>query len=540
MSSARLHVSAPVRRTALAVLAGALSVGIVGLGVPASATTADYTSSAQSLAASTPAPTTVAVDAFGRTVSGGWGTATTGGAWSATGGEATDYTVANGTASMVVRKAGWQLASSLPSVKSTDTDLRAVVSLDKAPVGGAVDADVTGRSVSATAGYRLRAKVLADGNVRTSLISVNGSTVTTLASQTFTGLGTSGKQLRVRLVVTGTAPTTIKAKVWSSTATEPADFALAATDSTAALQAPGGITFGGYTGSSVTNAPITVRVADVHATSTEAAIPPPVTPGVVGTYVPDATTTGVPNGTRLTVHQGDLTITTPNAVIDGLDVRGFVKVAAPNVTIKNSIIRGAATSKQTALITSASTTSSVTVVDSELYNSVPGPWVDGVRGYNFKLQRVNLHDVIDMAHIYGDNVTIEASYLHDNLHYEVDPAQNNTPSHDDSIQIQKGNNIRIVGNNISGAFNTGIQFTQDQGIVSNVTVDKNYLDGGGCTVNLAEKGKGPFQGITVKDNKFGRTTKVYNCAIISPTTTVVANSNNYFTDGAVATVRKGS
>ncbi|WP_273652151.1 hypothetical protein [Cellulomonas fimi] len=541
MSSARLHVSAPVRRTALAVLAGALSVGIVGLGAPASATTADYTSSAESLAANTATPTTVAVDAFGRTVSGGWGTAVTGGAWSTAGGEANDYAVANGIASMQVRKAGWQLGTSLPTVKSSDTDLRATVSLDKTPVGGSVDADVVGRFVNATSGYRLRVKMLADGKVRTSLISVNGSTTTTLASQTPLGLtGGAGKQLEVRLVATGTSPTKLQAKIWAAGTAEPADWQVAASDSTAALQTAGGIAFGGYTGPSVTNAPISVRVANVRATSTEVAAPAPVTPGVVGTYVPDATTTGVPNGTRLTVHQGDLTITTPNAVIDGLDVRGFVKVAAPNVTIKNSIIRGAATSKQTALITSASTTSSVTVVDSELYNSVPGPWVDGVRGYNFKLQRVNLHDVIDMAHIYGDNVTIEASYLHDNLHYEVDPAQNNTPSHDDSIQIQKGNNIRIVGNNISGAFNTGIQFTQDQGIVSNVTVDKNYLDGGGCTVNLAEKGRGPFQGITVKDNKFGRTTKVYNCAIISPTTTVVANSNNYFTDGAVATVRKGS
>ena len=68
---------------------------------------------------------------------------------------------------------------------------------------------------------------------------------------------------------------------------------------------------------------------------------------------------------------------------------------------------------------------------------------------------------------------------------------------------------------------------------------KNTLDGGGCTINLAEKGKGPFQGVKVLDNTFGRTTKIFNCAIISPTTTVVTNSGNYFTDGVVATVRKG-
>ncbi|GCE76110.1 right-handed parallel beta-helix repeat-containing protein [Cellulomonas biazotea] len=541
MSSARLHAPTTARRTALAVLAGALSAGLVTVALPAQAATApDYTTTAESLAANVVAPADVAVDAFGRQVSGSWGSATTGGAWTIAGGEATDYSVTNGVATMSVRKPGWQLTSSLPSVRSTDTDLRAALSLDKAPVGGSVDFDVTGRAVDATSGYRLRNKILADGNVRSSLISVNGKTTTTLASVTQPGLGfTAGKQLQVRLQVTGTAPTTIQAKVWTVGTAEPADWQVSATDTTAPLQVAGGIAFGGYTASSLTNAPLAFRVADVKATGTQAAVPPPAVVGPAGTYVPSATTTGVPNGTKLTVHDGDLTISTPNAVVDGLDVRGFVKVTAPNVTIKNSIIRGRATDKQTALVSNTLTTASVTVVDSELYNSAPGPWVDGVRGFNFTLKRVNLHDVIDMAHIYGDNVTIEASYLHDNLHYEVDPAQNNTPSHDDSIQIQKGNNIRIVGNNISGAFNTGIQFTQDQGIVSNVTVDKNTLDGGGCTINLAEKGKGPFQGVKVLDNTFGRTTKIFNCAIISPTTTVVTNSGNYFTDGVVATVRKG-
>ncbi|AEE47164.1 right-handed parallel beta-helix repeat-containing protein [Cellulomonas fimi] len=541
MSSARPHAARTGRRTALAAVVGALSAGLVGLAAPAQASTAaDYTTSAESLAATAVAPTEVATDAFARQVTGGWGSATKGGAWTATGGEAADFAVASGVASMKVRQPGWQLFSSLPAVRSTDTDLRAAVSLDKAPTGGSVDADVVGRAVDTTAGYRLRNKILADGNVRSSLVSVSGGVTTTLGAVTQSGLGfTAGKQLQVRLQVTGTAPTSLKAKIWTAGTAEPADWQVVATDSTAALQVAGGIAFGGYTSSSVTNAPLTARVADVRATGTQAPVPAPVVPGAVGTYVPDSTTTGVPNGTKLTVHQGDLLVTTPGAVIDGLDVRGFVKVAAANVTIKNSIIRGAATSKQTALVTSASSTASVTVIDSELYNSAPGPWVDGVRGYNFKLVRVNLHDVIDMAHIYGDNVTIEASYLHDNLHYDVDPAQNNTPSHDDSIQIQKGNNIRIVGNSISGAYNTGIQFTQDQGLVSNVTVQKNFLDGGGCTVNLAEKGKGPFQGIAVKDNTFGRTTKHYNCAIISPVTTVIANSGNYFTDGVVATVRKG-
>jgi hypothetical protein len=254
---------------------------------------------------------------------------------------------------------------------------------------------------------------------------------------------------------------------------------------------------------------------------------------------PDATTTGVPAGVALTTYNGDLTISTAGAVIDGLDVHGFVKVTAPNVTIKNTIIRGKATTKTAPLLTSATAGASVTIQDSELFAAVPSGWIDGIRGYNITAKRVNIHDVIDAMHIYGDNVSLEASYLHDNVHFQSDPNQGGTPSHDDSIQIQKGNNIRIVGNNISGAFNTGVQVTQDQGVVSNVTIDKNTMDGGGCTINLAEKGKGAFQGMKVTNNTFGRTTKIANCAIISPVTTTVSTSNNFFVDGVVATVRKG-
>lgn len=537
MTSVRHRTLSPLaRRGTVALGVGVIALSLVGFTTPATAATS--LTSAQSPAASgTLAP--VAVDGFGRTVTGGWGTATTGGAWTTVGGTATDYAVAGGSASMTVRQPGWNLYSGLADVRSTDTEVQARVSLDKLPAGGGVDVDVVGRAVDATQGYRLRSKLLADGSIRTSLIKVVGKTTTTLSTSTLTGLGFTGTaQLQVRLQVTGT-PATLQAKVWAVGTTEPATWTLTAADSTAALQVPGGIGVNTYTASGITNSPVSARVADVWAGPT-GATRSLTAPPAIGTVEPGPGNTGVPNGTILKRHDGDLTITTPGTVIDGLDIHGFVKVSAANVTIKNSIIRGKATSVQRALLSSTSDAASVTIQDSELFAQSPSGWIDGIRGWNFTATRVNIHDVIDAAHIYGNNVTIQGSWLHDNLHYEVDPAQNNTPSHDDSIQIQKGSGIKIVGNSISGAFNTGIQFTQDQGLVSNVTVDRNWADGGGCTVNLAEKGKGPFQGVVITNNTFGRDTKVANCAIISPTTTVLTTSGNFYTDGLVASVRKGS
>ena len=269
---------------------------------------------------------------------------------------------------------------------------------------------------------------------------------------------------------------------------------------------------------------------------------PPVTGGAVtvpGTVKPSGSNTGVPAGVALTRHDGDLTISTAGAVVDSLDIYGFVKINAPGVVIKNTRIRGTATTIQRALVTSNSAGASVTIQDSELYASSPSPYIDGVRGFNITVQRSNIHHVIDTFHLTGGNVRIESSWLHDNVHYASDPLQGGGASHDDSIQIQAGSNIRILGNTIEGATNSGIQFTQDSGIVSDVQVVKNWADGGGCTINLAEKGRGPFAGIVITDNVFGRDTKHYNCAIISPTTTKITAARNVFTDGTVAAVQKG-
>ena len=50
--------------------------------------------------------------------------------------------------------------------------------------------------------------------------------------------------------------------------------------------------------------------------------------------------TGVPDGTKLTVHSGDLTVSKDGTVVDGLDIRGFLNIKASNVTVRRSVIHG--------------------------------------------------------------------------------------------------------------------------------------------------------------------------------------------------------
>ncbi|MDJ0337985.1 hypothetical protein [Cryobacterium sp. PH31-O1] len=265
-----------------------------------------------------------------------------------------------------------------------------------------------------------------------------------------------------------------------------------------------------------------------------------VTGGMVRTATASAGTTGVPTGTTLKVHNGDLNITKAGTVISGLDIRGLVKINAINVTIKNSIIRGRSVSAPAALVNNLGGRSGLKIIDSELYPSKPSPDINGIYGYNFTLTRVDIHGVIDGVHVTGSNVTIANSWLHGNLHYTSDPNQGGKPSHDDSIQIQKGSNIKVYGSTLSGSHNAGVQITQDTGDVSSFSFTGNFADGGACTINVAQKSYGPIYGAVVTDNKFGRNTKVANCAIISPSTTKISTARNYYTpDSKTVTVHAG-
>src|SRR2546427_3410110 len=51
---------------------------------------------------------------------------------------------------------------------------------------------------------------------------------------------------------------------------------------------------------------------------------------------PDATNTGVPAGTALTVVNGDVTISTAGMIYENKDVRGCITVNAANVIIRKS------------------------------------------------------------------------------------------------------------------------------------------------------------------------------------------------------------
>jgi PKD repeat protein len=214
-------------------------------------------------AASTPATTSVtvaslfAVDTFTRTVASGWGTADLGGAWTASPASAFATTGSAGTLTISAPSTG--PAIYLNGVSSTSSDTYVTVTTDKPATGNGVYANVIGRRLTTVGDYRAKVRLQSTGAVGVTLTYVTsaGAETTLKAEANVAGLTyTAGTKLRIRVQVTGTAPTTIQAKVWVAGTTEPTAWATTITDSTAAMQAAGGLGLAAYLSGSATNAPI--------------------------------------------------------------------------------------------------------------------------------------------------------------------------------------------------------------------------------------------------------------------------------------------
>ena len=255
---------------------------------------------------------------------------------------------------------------------------------------------------------------------------------------------------------------------------------------------------------------------------------------------PSAATTGVPAGTTLRVHQGDLTVTKPGTVIDGLDVRGAIRVRANDVTIRNTVVRGRPVSSILHLVQIADDARRTTIVDSEIYGAQPSPYVMGVLGGSFTLLRVDIHDVIDQVSVIGSDVLVEDSWLHDNLYYAKDPNHGGTPSHDDNIQIYAGSNLRFTGNRLEDSSSAAVMITQGRSPVSNIRFEDNWINHGACSVNITPSRFGPLSAAAVTGNRFGTDTRLNHCGVILPSSTSITDARNSFADNQAFRTSRGA
>ncbi|MCW2644723.1 MAG: hypothetical protein QOF87_4426 [Pseudonocardiales bacterium] len=231
---------------------------------------------------------------------------------------------------------------------------------------------------------------------------------------------------------------------------------------------------------------------------------------------PSAATTGVPVGTHLTRHNGNITVTRAGTRINAMDLYGFLVIKAANVLVTNSVIRGGvATGGNPGLVSNTwAAATNFVLQDSTVVPAHPSVRLDGVRGANYTLTRVDIYGTVDGAKVIGNNVRIQNSWIHGLVHYAHDPYQGNGPSHNDAVQVLNGRNVHMTGNALVGGSNSALQITQGNGVVAGLGFTGNWVDGGGCSVNVADIPLTTMSGITVSYNRFSHTSTFRNCAII--------------------------
>ena len=268
---------------------------------------------------------------------------------------------------------------------------------------------------------------------------------------------------------------------------------------------------------------------------------------------------------NLTTVRGDLTVTKPGTVLRGLDVYGFIKVRAANVTIVDSRVHGSGPgSSNTGLIDANSpSVRNLLVENCELTHDATSVWVDGVIGHDYTVTRSNVHNVVDGFGVMNPsnsnadlNVIITDNYVHDLDYLGSDPNHPDHHTHNDGVQIQGTGSthgkvqVSISGNNLqamAGPHSTvrspyypavtgqAIAVTPNVSQIHDVTINGNWLNGGAQSVTMIPGSKGTGSGISLINNRFGTIQGTHRAALIQAPVSIYY-ANNFYLSGAHITI----
>jgi hypothetical protein len=225
--------------------------------------------------------------------------------------------------------------------------------------------------------------------------------------------------------------------------------------------------------------------------------PAPKTSRVSGGW-PDAASTGVPPGTRLT-RRALVRVTRNGAVLNGLDVNGEIEVAADNVTIRNTRVvnpRGRWGIIQT------KGHGGLTIEDSEIHG-------DGVRQMEFGIMNqggmltVRRIDVSVISNgIQTNHGLIEESFFHDPKHFSGDHIDmiisTGAPAPGQSLVIRHNtvlNSLKLT---------CAIGLFQTFGVVHDVLVTDNLISGGSYALCAGSGSRGSAYNVRIIENVFSR------------------------------------
>lgn len=200
--------------------------------------------------------------------------------------------------------------------------------------------------------------------------------------------------------------------------------------------------------------------------------PTPTPTPTMGSF-PNASNTGVPAGTVLTIVNGNYTVAA-GVTASGLDIRGSV-VLMSGATLKNSLVRCVNVSDWCMELNGKNT-----ITDTEIGGGANGTtygpgdafWSGGSNAGNL-FQRVNIHNTQDGGRVDGGTTVVDSW-----IHAMPTGDQPIPTAHGDGVQVTSGGNITYRHNTVEGGNNDSF-FVQFSGAepIGNITVDNCLLIG---------------------------------------------------------------
>lgn len=166
---------------------------------------------------STALGTTYATDAFGRTVSPGWGTADTGQTWTSNGGSASDFSVGSGVGQLSMGSVNASRIELLSS-PSADMDIQCDYSTPVLATGGSHYVTLVARYTDLNNYYMVRSQMSASQVMTVSIRKRVGGAESQIASLGLTVTHAAGTMYTLRMRIIGS---TIWGKLWTTGTAEP-------------------------------------------------------------------------------------------------------------------------------------------------------------------------------------------------------------------------------------------------------------------------------------------------------------------------------
>jgi hypothetical protein len=228
--------------------------------------------------------------------------------------------------------------------------------------------------------------------------------------------------------------------------------------------------------------------------------PPVVTPPVVGVWPKDLTAN--PTGPKKVLPGlvSNVTTTNDGQIIDGVNA-DTITVNHKNVTIRNF-------KTKSILATRTGFDASGLVLEDGIVDGQNQ--AENAVAYNgYVCRRTEITRTTDAFKAHG-NVEIDSCWIHD-LNFQTGAGTGAGGfSHNDGVQVSSGNNVSVKNTRIENTRgNAGLFVDPDQGTISNVILQNNFLNNvGNYMIYVKESASNPSTGlptnVTVIGNTFGK------------------------------------